>query len=66
MRHRVRDASWQFKLNHLMHLVNNAQSGDEIVVRSQALADLGETYRLQHCPDKEIVWTIEPLKVNGL
>ena len=49
-----------------MHLVNNAQSGDEIIVRSQALADLGETYRLQHCPDKEIVWTIEPLKVNGL
>ena len=47
-----------------MYLIGIAQNGDEIVIRSQALADLGETYRLQHCPDKEIVWTIEPLEIK--
>lgn len=62
MRHRVRDTTWQQKLKHLMYLIRISQSGDEIVVRSEAMRDQGELFRQLHCPDKEIIWVVEPLR----
>lgn len=59
MRHTMQPAQWSTMLHRLMFLVKRADDGDEIVVRSQAMKDLGETYRQINFQDKKIVWIVE-------
>lgn len=59
MRYTLRANQWHKILRQLMHFVEKASNGDEIVVRTEALKVLGETYRESKYPELKITWIVE-------